>query len=367
MKMFIKRRAAIITAFDPFAFKGGIETFTIHLISLLESYGVKADLYHTGMVNSMRGFSNDLIGRAYSLGRKLLRMDEQYDLIIANSFYGLGYFPPKIKTVNVYHSSHIGFAESQKAIIPHHVYLEWKVLCGELCEMVSGFDRLKIAVSESVRDELQHYYGFKDVEVVPHGIDTKTFSKYDKASVRADWGIPQDVFTGLYVGRWDDTKGSSITAEVIKRSPGLMWVLIVGTGSDRDMLPKGDNVRVIEQVDHERMGKIYSAADFMLFPSRYEAFGYVIIEAMACELPVITSNVGIAQTIYKMEPFCGLLLPDFKEGPENIVSSAISKIGVLRSDTERRSSLGLESRKVVMERYSIDRWSDRMSEVLGLK
>ncbi len=365
--MFMRGRAAIITAFDPFAFKGGIETFTINLISLLESYGVKADLYHAGMVPPAKGFANDLIGRAYSLGRKLLRTDEQYDLIIANSFYGLGYFPPKLKSVNVYHSSHIGFAESLKAVIPHHVYLEWKVLCGELCETVSGFDRLKIAVSESVRDELRRYYGLEAVEVVPHGIDTKTFSKRDKAGVRAEWGIPEDFFTGLYVGRWDDTKGSSITAEVIKRSPEIMWVLIIGTGSDQNMLPRGDNIKVIEQVDHERMSEIYSAADFMLFPSRYEAFGYVIIEAMACELPVITSNVGIAQTIYKTEPFCGLLLPDFEEGPENIVSSAIDKIGALRSDPDRRSSLGRESRKVVMKHYSIDIWSDRMAEVLGLK
>jgi len=46
------KRAAIITAFDPFLFKGGIETYTLQLISLLESRHIEVTVYHTGLLSN---------------------------------------------------------------------------------------------------------------------------------------------------------------------------------------------------------------------------------------------------------------------------------------------------------------------------
>lgn len=363
----LRNKIAIITAFDPSAFKGGIETYTIQLINFLNNNNVEVDIFHTGMIKEDPDFHNAFIGKLYLLGREMFKFDRKYDLIIANSFYGFGYFPPRARTLNIFHSTHAAFAEGLLGIVPYAVYLEWKLLCGEFCEAASGFGRLNIAVSESVRDELREYYNFREIELIPHGIDTSLFRKLDRKESRRQFGIPEGSFVGLYVGRWDETKGASVLEKVIASDPETFWVLVLGTGSDRNIIPSRRNTLVLEEMEREKLAQVYSASDFMLFPSRYEAFGYVIIEAMACELPVITTNVGVAKSIYKCRPFQELLLPDFSEGPDVLAASALDKIQLLRSDESRRCSIGDESRAKVEQHYTIELWQEKMAAVLQLR
>src|SRR4030066_742640 len=187
-------------------------------------------------------------------------------MVIANAFYGLGYFPPIVKTFNIYHLTHMGFAEEIKYTVPRNQYFEWKYLWGDFCEAVCGFNRIKIAVSESVKDELSRFYGFNDVSVLPNAVDTNIFMKSDRVLSRRKWAIPESAYVGLYVGRWDILKGCDILEGVIRRKPDVYWVLVLGTGSDRKAVPQMDNVKIIEQLEHGRMSELYSAADFMLFP-----------------------------------------------------------------------------------------------------
>jgi glycosyltransferase involved in cell wall biosynthesis len=360
------KKAAIITAFDPFAFKGGIEIYTSRLAELLKDHDVHADIYHSGMVKADHSLHNDYLGRLYLTGRKVFESGVRYDLVIANSFYGLGYFPPQVKTFNIFHATHMGFAERIKDAVPLSQYLEWKLLWGGFSEAVSGFGRTKIAVSESVRDELAEHYGFSDAVVVPNGVDTHVFSKQDKALSRIKLGIPEDSFVGLYVGRWDILKGSDILERIMATMRDVEWIVVLGTGSDKNKVPAGKGVHCIDQVQHEYMSGIYSAADFLLFPSRYEGFGYVIIEAMACELPVITTDVGIARTICRQEPFDRFLLPGYAGGAEEIVQSALKKIEHLRAHGGWRECLAKAGRAVIEREFGITRWDEDMVEVMEL-
>jgi len=362
----MQSKAAIITAVDPFEFRGGIETYTVQLVETLKKHDIGADVYHTGIAKETHDFHNDYLGRLYQTGGKIITSGEDYDLVIANAFYGLGYFPPRAKTYNIFHSNHMGFAEAIKDVVPRNQYLEWKYLWGDFCESVSGFNRIKIAVSESVEDELKKHYGFDDVNVIHNCVDTKTFKKSDTVSMRKKWGVPESAFVGLYVGRWDILKGSDILERAISRTPEVYWVIVLGTGSDKSAVPVMDNVKVIEQVEHAVMGEIYSAADFMLFPSRYEGFGYVIIEAMACELPVISTNVGIARTIYKDQPFHKLLLPEVSGGVEEIVLAAQEKIECVRTNKRQMASLLREGRMLIEKEFNIEKWEKRIAAVLGI-
>ncbi len=366
----MKRKVLIITAFDPFSFKGGIETYTIQLVKLLRKHDIETVISHTGLINEEHGFFNDYLGKLFLLGKKLSKCDKEYDFIVANAFYGLGYFPVRIKTYNIFHLTHVAFAEMIKEVVPLPQYLEWKLLWGKLAEFASGLGRIKIAVSESVKNELFEYYGFDDVKIVVNGIDTNIFAKIDKIQSRQRWSIPEKKFVGLYVGRWDILKGCDIFEQIIDKRTDVYWVIVLGTGSSKSSVPVRENVKVIEQIDHERMREIYSAADFMLFLSRYEGCGYTILEAMACELPVITTNIGVAKTIYKSEPFDTLVLPNIPNTPHDkdvFISLCLRKIDILKNDDRLKAVICKEGRRVIEKEFTLLKWEKEMTKILGLR
>ncbi len=360
-------KAAIITVFDPYVFKGGIERYTLQLIRLLESYHISIDVYHIGLIDDDMGFRYKMLGKLYALGRKFSEVEKDYDFVISNSFYGLGYFPPRIKAFNIFHSNHVTLDKCVEGIISHITSLEWTYLCGFLGEMVSGFNRTKIAVSESVKEEMEKYYGFCDVKVVESGVDIGLFKKIqNKNALREKYSIPSDAFVGLFVGRWDKTKGRDIIERMVEKTPDLYWLLVFGTGSEECILRRRANVSILDEVPFEEMPFVYSLADFMFFPSRYEGFGLVILEAMACGLPVFSAEVGVAKKIYKNEPFADLKL-DFSMKEEVLVDESVRKIYSLKANDDWERHIIEKGRRLVEEEYTLGKWQIKMSEALGLR
>lgn len=252
----MNKKAAIITAYNPYDFKGGIETYTIQLLTLLKDYNIDTDVYCIDMVEKGLGLYNEFVDRMYLLGKKLRASAQKFDLIIANSFYGFGCFPPSGKIINIFHSTHIGFAEGIKDVVAPVTCFELRYLYGELLESISGFDRKKIAVSENVRDELTKYYGFDNIKIINNSIDTSVFIKTDKDEARRNLGIPIEAYIGLYVGRWDITKGCDILEGVMKSAvaPDIYWVIVPGTGTDREVVPTFENVKVFDHIEYKKNG-----------------------------------------------------------------------------------------------------------------
>jgi glycosyltransferase involved in cell wall biosynthesis len=367
------KRAAIITAFDPFIFRGGIETYTRQLSALLNTKGIDVTIYHTGLLNSEKApdapdFRNLFLKNIFQLGRKLKNEDKKYDFVIANSFYGMGYFPPSIRTFTIYHSVYGGFTERYKDVYSNDPYSYFKWLCEELGEYVSGYGGIRIAVSDSVKKELESVYGFDDVKIILHGIDTSVFKQAgeDRKHLRQELGIPRDAFVGIFVGGWEAEKRNDIMSCIISLHPDIYWLLILSRRGQECNVRERPNVIVKEEVQHTDMPLMYSLADFMLFPSAYEGFGLAIIEAMACGLPVITTNVGVAKSIYREQPFHKLLLHDISQFDAKDLTIISEKINVLKEDQKFRSEIVREGIALVRERFSLERWKKEMATVLDL-
>lgn len=365
------KRAAIITAFDPFLFKGGIETYTLQLISLLESRHIEVTVYHTGLLSNERKTDHltlsEFLEDIYRLGKKLLCEEKLYDFIIANSFYGAGYFPPGKETFNIYHSTHAGYISKYCESNRDNPYFKFQYLCVEMAEYVSGYGRKKIAVSDLVKGELESIYGFKDIEVVYSGVDTSLFkSVEEKGQLRQKFGIPQNAFVGIYVGRWEYLKRNNILRSVILHRNDIYWLLVLGSGGEDCEFNNHHNVMIKQGIPYEDMPLMYCLADFMLFPSLYEGFGMVIIEAIACGVPVITTSVGVVPSIYNGKPFEHLLLPEICETSEEDLIAINQKIDLLKKDLELRKEIGEQGIAIVKEKFSIERWRKDMEKVLGI-
>ncbi len=103
-------------------------------------------------------------------------------------------------------------------------------------------------------------------------------------------------FTVLFVGRLIAIKGARVLVEVAKRLPEVRFVFI-GTGPDEEYLneqqKKYHNIVFIGKIPHEKLPKYFTQADLLCIPSQYpEGFAQVQMEALACGLPVVSSNKG---------------------------------------------------------------------------
>jgi len=155
------------------------------------------------------------------------------------------------------------------------------------------------AVSESLKkDTYEHFQTRKEIKVIPNFIDIERFSKKSKDHFRkaiAPKGEHLIVHTSNFrkVKRVEDVV--KIFSLIREKIPSKL--LLVGDGPERqniEMLCRelhiNDSVSFLGKQDP--VEEILSVADLFLMPSETESFGLSALEAMACEVPVISSNAG---------------------------------------------------------------------------
>jgi len=155
------------------------------------------------------------------------------------------------------------------------------------------------AVSESLRLETFDTFAIEnEIEVIPNFIDLQRFKKYKKDHFKTAIcpnGEKLMVHTSNFrkVKRIEDAV--EVFYEVHKQIP--VKLLLVGDGPERPRIEQQvrdldiqQDVRFIGKVD--AVEEVLSMADLFIMPSEKESFGLAALEAMACEVPVISSNTG---------------------------------------------------------------------------
>jgi glycosyltransferase involved in cell wall biosynthesis len=109
----------------------------------------------------------------------------------------------------------------------------------------------------------------------------------------------------LYVGRISEEKGvfelPSIYDRVKEEFPHMRLV-IAGKGPDEDRLKSLlPDAKFMGWIDHSALPDLYSAADMLIMPSRFDTFGNVIVEAFACGCPVVSYNTKGPRDIIENE------------------------------------------------------------------
>nr|WP_286207195.1 glycosyltransferase family 1 protein [Thermomicrobium sp. CFH 73360] len=162
--------------------------------------------------------------------------------------------------------------------------------------------RRVIAVSETTRRDVVRTYGIapERISTIPNGIDAD-WRRIDDAELerwRGQQGLPERFL--LFVGTVQPRKNLIALLEAFAQlGPEFPWPLfVVGAAGWLDSpiyrrvedLGLARRVRFTGYVPPEELRYWYSAATIFIYPSLYEGFGLPVLEAMACETPVITSN-----------------------------------------------------------------------------
>jgi glycosyltransferase involved in cell wall biosynthesis len=221
-----------------------------------------------------------------------------------------------------------------------------------------GFPRDKIQVS---------YNGVAPQKYAPAGITAE-----QKRKLRALYGIKDDDFMILFLGRLVGVKGID---KLIMSMPHILpkypkaKLVIVGVGDLQEYLQNlVRTIRMNEYVrfrfdfipEEERILH-YAACDIAVFPSYYEPFGIVALEAMAMEKPVVVGAAGVSG-MREIVICCGDEQCGYHVDPNNPSDIAWGIMSALESP-EKRMWLGKNGRKRVLKEFSWNRIAEKTIEL----
>ncbi len=194
----------------------------------------------------------------------------------------------------------------------------------------------------------------KKLEIIPFGVDTSFFRPVD---VQKDTAIFQIFSIGYLIER----KGFEYLIKALKevlKVHNNVHLKIVGSGPLEDQIKKlikdlklENNVQMLSNLSDQKLLETYNSSDLFVLPSitdsqgNTEGLGVVLLEAMACKLPVIASNIGgIPDIVHDGET--GLLVPE-KDSIE--MSRSIIK---LIENEDLRENLTFKGYHMVKEYFS---------------
>lgn len=156
-----------------------------------------------------------------------------------------------------------------------------------------------VAVSELVKQIVCD--GFPTT-VIHNGVDASRLSaSMGRDAARAKFGFQPDDFVLGWCGRFSEEKNPFAIVEAIARLPANFKALLVGFGYLRPELMDLANERipgrfaVVRRDDY--LGDVYQAMDAFSLTSFSEGFGLVLLEAMMCRLPIVSTPVGLVHDV----------------------------------------------------------------------
>jgi len=193
------------------------------------------------------------------------------------------------------------------------------------------------------------------ISVIPQfGVDTEIFAPHPPPPGRQA-GVGGEGFTIGYAGRLVHEKGVDILLRAVAQLPVSAHLHVIGSGPEQgrlrrlaDQLNLCDRVTIARPIPSTQMPNYFAGLDCLVLPSRTrpnwkEQFGRVLIEAMACGVPVVGSDCG---EIPNVVGEAGLIFP------EEDVGALVAHLRALMTQPELREALARKGRERVLAHYT---------------
>ncbi len=202
------------------------------------------------------------------------------------------------------------------------------------------------------------------IPVIYSGIDTQRFQPADGSALRQALNIAPDAPVVAMIARFQSVKGhdvfQAVARQVALQIPEARFIVAgedtFGVAADANLrdatLQAAANDAILRSRLHyigfrHDVEAVYHAADVVVCASHFESFGIANLEAMACGVPVVSTNAGgPSETVLDGET--GYLVP-----PRDVTALALYTLLLLRDPT-LRSQMGQAARRHVAERFSVE-------------
>lgn len=263
---------------------------------------------------------------------KQLHTKEKFDLIDAHYFY-----PDGVAAAALAQKLKLPFTITGRGtdltLIPKY-FLPRKMI-----EWASKKANALITVSASLKDDIISL-NIDPNKITPlrNGIDLELFHTLETNQIRQFFSFPHQKKILLSVGYLIERKGNEFTITALASLPHDFHLVLAGSGPEEIKLKKiihdlhlNDRVTFLGQVPHHDLIKLYNAADCLILASSREGWPNVLLEAIACGCPVVSTRVnGTPEIILK--PEAGILIDDRK--PETIAKGILELFKNLPSRAE---------------------------------
>ena len=193
-----------------------------------------------------------------------------------------------------------------------------------------------VADASTVANAMQRHLDTTDIHIIRNGIDSERFIPGDKSAARIKFNLPQAKKIIGCSGRLEKVKGQHLLIEALHLMPANIHLALAGIGSEESVLREQvkalniqDQVHFLGRIDE--MPTFYQALDVFCLPSLNEGMPLSPLEAQACDIPSVVTDVGGAS-----EAVCtssGALVPPNQ--PLDIASNILRLIDYPSSTSPR--------------------------------
>lgn len=232
-------------------------------------------------------------------------------------------------------------------------------------------DEIKVPTKEYIRILTERHYPEEKMTVFYRGIEHSIFSPQNDArrKIKECFNLPEQGITLLYAGRISADKHVELlldTLEILKRQYENISLVFAGSGPEpyyREFMEKArkiGNAYFLGRQKRETLPLLYSGCNLLLFPSTTDTFGMVVLEAQACGLPALVTDVGGPKEIV-IDRSTGFVLP--ADNPDAWADTVAEMITMINIYPEKFIEMRNRSREHVLKTFN---WKRVLDNIFGV-